>query len=365
MVGPTMSSRRCPSTPAYKENGRLEGGAAERSPAARARGGSCSAIPTSTRWRSEVAAANQDLKIAEARLREARAAVRFNRAASVSDDLDQPRPPASVRESANQPFLIVGREDGPSGDLALLARHVVRGGPVGPGPADGGERPGTRRRPPPPISRRPGSACRPSWRSTTSSCGRPTRSSSSLDETVKAFEAALRLTTNRFEGGARPEVGRGPGPDPARYDPGAGHRHRRPAGAARARDRDPDRQAAGRLQPAAPAARPPAAGHPGGRAVAAPGAPAGHRGRRAAGRGGQRADRHRPRRLLSDRDAERVGRIRGQHVRGICFNASSLPMGGRGVDHPDDLRRRAAARHLGRGACQPTTRRSRATGRPP
>jgi len=66
----------------------------------------------------EVSAANQNLKIAEARLREARAMVRFNRAAlfpTISAGLGA----SSIRESSNRPFLTPNASLGNSGDFLL------------------------------------------------------------------------------------------------------------------------------------------------------------------------------------------------------------------------------------------------------
>ena len=153
----------------------------------------------------------------------------------------------------------------------------------------------------------------------------------------------------------RPEVRRRPGPDTARHHPGAVDRHRRAAGAIRARDRDPDRQAAGGVQPAAAASGPPAARHSRRSALTASRAAPGHRRCRAPGGGSQRADRHRARRVLSDRDAERVGRIRGLDVRQLAQRLEP-PVGGGRVDHADDLRRRTAAGDVGRDDRRSTTR---------
>jgi outer membrane protein TolC len=66
----------------------------------------------------EVSAANQNLKIAEARLREARAMVRFNRAAlfpTISAGLGA----SSIRESSNRPFLTPNASLGNSGDFLM------------------------------------------------------------------------------------------------------------------------------------------------------------------------------------------------------------------------------------------------------
>ena len=308
----------------------------------------------------EVSAANQNLKIAEARLREARAMVRFNRAAlfpTISAGLGA----SSIRESSNRPFLTPNASLGNSGDFLLsldLSYEVDLWGRV----------------------RRTVAAARQEAQATAADLETARLSLQAelvvdyielraadaqqqlLEETVKAFTVFLRLTTDRFRRRGRPEVRRRPGPDTARYHPGAVDRHRRAAGAIRARDRDPDRQAAGGVQPAAPASGPPAARHSRRSTLTASRAAPGHRGRRAPGGGSQRADRHRARRVLSDRDAERVGRIRGLDVRQLSQRLEP-PVGGGRVDHADDLRRRAAARDIGRDDRRSTMRRSPATAR--
>jgi len=151
----------------------------------------------------EVATANQDLKIAEARLREARAAVRFNRAGlfpTISTTLG----PRSVRESSNQPFLAPGSRPGSSGDLLWsldMSYEVDLWGRV----------------------RRTVASARNEAQATAADLETARLSLQAelaidyfelraadaqqqlLDETVKAFEAALRLTMNRFQGGAAPK----------------------------------------------------------------------------------------------------------------------------------------------------------------
>jgi outer membrane protein TolC len=72
----------------------------------------------------EVAAANQNLKIAEARLREARAIVRVNRAAlfpTISAGLGA----SAIRDSANRPFLTPNAPGGSSGDLLLFRKNTT------------------------------------------------------------------------------------------------------------------------------------------------------------------------------------------------------------------------------------------------
>ena len=151
----------------------------------------------------QVAAANQNLKIAEARLREARALVRFNRAAlfpTISAGVGI----SSIRDSANRPFLTPNVNTGSSGDLLFsldMSYEIDLWGRV----------------------RRTVAAARNEAQATAADLETARLSLQAelamdyfelraadaqqqlLDETVKAFEAALQLTTNRFQGGAAPK----------------------------------------------------------------------------------------------------------------------------------------------------------------
>jgi len=151
----------------------------------------------------QVAAANQNLKIAEARLREARALVRFNRAA-LFPTISAGFGISSIRDSANRPFLTPNVNTGSSGDLLFsldMSYEIDLWGRV----------------------RRTVAAARNEAQATAADLETARLSLQAelamdyfelraadaqkqlLDETVKAFEAALRLTTNRFQGGAAPK----------------------------------------------------------------------------------------------------------------------------------------------------------------
>ena len=151
---------------------------------------------------AEVATANQNLKIAEARLREARALVRFNRAA-LFPTISAGAGASSIRDSANQPFRPSNVSAGSSGDLLLsldMSYEIDLWGRV----------------------RRTVAAARHEAQATAADLETARLSLQAelamdyfelraadaqkqlLDETVKAFEAALQLTTNRFQGGAAP-----------------------------------------------------------------------------------------------------------------------------------------------------------------
>jgi len=202
MVGPDYTKPSVPMTPLYKE----ADGWKVAQPSDQ--------LPRGQWWvilgdhelhalEEQVAAANQNLKIAEARLREARALVRFNRAAlfpTISAGVGI----SSIRDSANRPFLTPNVNTGSSGDLLFsldMSYEIDLWGRV----------------------RRTVAAARNEAQATAADLETARLSLQAelamdyfelraadaqkqlLDETVKAFEAALRLTTNRFQGGAAPK----------------------------------------------------------------------------------------------------------------------------------------------------------------
>src|SRR5438309_1191620 len=208
MVGPDYTKPSAPMTPAYKE---AEGWKAAE-PSDHLPRGQWWAIfgdPELHTLEEEVATANQNLKIAEARLREARAMVRFNRAA-LFPTISANAGASSVRDSANRPFLtpnattIPGVGHSSSGDILLgldMSYEVDLWGRV----------------------RRTVAAARHEAQATAADLETARLSLQAelamdyfelrasdaqeqlLDQTVKAFEAALQLTTNRFQGGAAPK----------------------------------------------------------------------------------------------------------------------------------------------------------------
>jgi NodT family efflux transporter outer membrane factor (OMF) lipoprotein len=202
MVGPDYTRPSAPMTPTYKEADGWK--AAE--PSDHLPRGQWWAIfqdPELDALQEQIAAANQTLRIAEARLREARAMVRFNRAAlfpAISAGVGA----SSVRDSANRPFLTPNANTGSSGDLLFsldMSYEIDLWGRV----------------------RRTVAAARHEAQATAADLETARLSLQAelamdyfelraadaqkqlLDETVKAFEAALRLTTNRFQGGAAPK----------------------------------------------------------------------------------------------------------------------------------------------------------------
>jgi NodT family efflux transporter outer membrane factor (OMF) lipoprotein len=203
MVGPDYVKPSVPSTAAYKEN---DGWKVAQPSDHLPRGAWWELFddPDLRALEEEVATANQDLKIAEARLREARAAVRFNRAGlfpTISTSLGA----RSVRESANQPFRPSGIDTGSSGDFLFsldMSYEVDLWGRV----------------------RRMVASARHEAQATAADLETARLSLQAelaidcfelraadaqqqlLDQTVKAFEDALRLTTDRFRGGVAPQA---------------------------------------------------------------------------------------------------------------------------------------------------------------
>jgi NodT family efflux transporter outer membrane factor (OMF) lipoprotein len=201
MVGPTYTKPSVPMTGAYKETGGWKI-AQPSDTLPRGQWWELFGDPDLHALEEQVAAANQNLKIAEARLREARAQVKFNRAA-LFPTISTSFGPNVLRESSNQPFRSQGLSTGSSGDLLFsldMSYEVDLWGRV----------------------RRTVAAARQEAQATAADLETARLSLQAelamdyfelraadaqkqlLDETVKAFEAALRLTTNRFEGGASP-----------------------------------------------------------------------------------------------------------------------------------------------------------------
>ena len=201
MVGPEYTKPSVPMTPAYKEaDGWKTATPSDHLP--RGQWWTIFGDPDLDGLEVEIATANQNLKIAEARLREARALVRFNRAA-LFPTISAGAGASSIRDSANRPFLSPSVSTGSSGDLLLsldMSYEIDLWGRV----------------------RRTVAAARREAEATAADLETARLSLQAelamdyfelraadaqkqlLDETVDAFRAALRLTTNRFEGGAAP-----------------------------------------------------------------------------------------------------------------------------------------------------------------
>jgi hypothetical protein len=156
--------------------------------------------PQLTTLENELTVSNQNLKVATARFTEARAMVHFNRAAQFPTISTSPGI-ASVRESANTPYLAATKS---TGDFALpldFSYELDVWGRV----------------------RRTVSASREEAQATAGDLETVSlslhaelafdyfelRSADAqkqlLDDTVKTYQDALQLTTNRFDGGAAPK----------------------------------------------------------------------------------------------------------------------------------------------------------------
>ncbi len=225
MVGPKYSKPPAPMTPAFKEplpESFKEWKSAQ--PGDQTLRGNWWEIfgdPQLNALEEQVATTNQSLKVAEARFRQARAMIRFNRAAQFPAISAAPSI-SSLHQSANRPLT---SRSGTSADFFDISYEVDLWGRI----------------------RRTVAAAREEAQATAADLQNATlmlqaelafdyfelRSADAqkklLDDTVKAYTDALQLTTNRFEGGASPKS----------------HRHRRSTRAVRARHRDPHRQTAG------------------------------------------------------------------------------------------------------------------------
>jgi NodT family efflux transporter outer membrane factor (OMF) lipoprotein len=151
----------------------------------------------------QVDPANQDLKAAEARFREARAAIRFNRSSEYPTISTNPGI-ASIRDSSHTPYFAGSTVQGSTGEFVLpfdLSYEVDLWGRV----------------------RRTVTAAREEAQATAADLETARlsihaelafdyfelRSADAqkklLDDTVAAYESALKLTTNRFQGGVAPK----------------------------------------------------------------------------------------------------------------------------------------------------------------
>jgi NodT family efflux transporter outer membrane factor (OMF) lipoprotein len=202
MVGPDYAKPSVPMTPAYKEaDGWKVAEPSDSLP--RGRWWEIFGDPELHALEERVTAANQNLKIAEARLSAARAMVRLNRAGlfpTISTSVGA----SSLRRSGNQPFFSSSVNSGSSGDLFVsldMSYEIDLWGRI----------------------RRSVAAAREEAQATQADLETARLSLQAelamdyfelraadaqkqlLDETVKAFEAALTLTINRFQGGAAPK----------------------------------------------------------------------------------------------------------------------------------------------------------------
>jgi NodT family efflux transporter outer membrane factor (OMF) lipoprotein len=207
MVGPKYSRPAVPITPAFKESPpdsfkeTLDWKVAQPgAPSLSAQWWESFGDPQLNSLEHEVVTGNQDLKIAEARFRQARAMIRINRASQFPTISTSPGI-ASLRDSANRPYFPV--TPAATGDFVLpfdFSYELDLWGRV----------------------RRTVNASREEAQATAADLATATLSIQAevafdyfelraadsqkqlLDDTVKNYSDALQLTKNRFEGGAAP-----------------------------------------------------------------------------------------------------------------------------------------------------------------
>jgi NodT family efflux transporter outer membrane factor (OMF) lipoprotein len=210
MVGPKYATPTTPMAPAFKEEPpdsfKSDSNWKPASPSDQLIRGNWWEIfgdPQLNALEEQVTSANQNLKIAEARLRQARSMIRFNRA-SLFPTISTAPSVANERLSTNQPYFPASQANNGTGNFTLpfdLSYEVDLWGRV----------------------RRTVNASREEAQATAADLETASlslhaelaldyfelRSSDAqkqlLDDTVKAYTNALALTRNRFEGGAAPK----------------------------------------------------------------------------------------------------------------------------------------------------------------
>jgi NodT family efflux transporter outer membrane factor (OMF) lipoprotein len=209
MVGPKYTKPAAPSTPAFKElEGWKEGDgwklAHPNDATLRGKWWELYGDAKLNELEEQVDPSNQTLKIAEANFRQARAAIRVNRASQVPTIGVSPSISA-VRSSANRPYFPQGLANGGSGDFTLpvdLSYEIDLWGRI--------RRAVTAAREEAQASAADLETVRLSLHAEVAIDYFEVRSADAqkklLDDTVKAYEEALALTKDRFEGGAAPEA---------------------------------------------------------------------------------------------------------------------------------------------------------------
>src|SRR6202167_241497 len=151
----------------------------------------------------QVDSSNQDLKVAEANLRQARAAIRFNRASQAPTIGSSPSI-SDIRASADKPYFPPSLSNNGSGDFILpldLSYELDLWGRIRRSVASGKEQAQ--------ASAADLQTARLSLHAEVAIGCFEVRSADAqerlLNDTVKAYTEALRLTQNRFEGGAAPK----------------------------------------------------------------------------------------------------------------------------------------------------------------
>src|SRR3984885_4156644 len=208
MVGPRYAKPAVPVTPYFEETAALKQGdgwkvAQPDDDLIRGKWWELYGDTTLNEIEEQVDSSNQDLKIAEANLRQARAAVRFNRASQAPTIGSSPSI-SDIRDSANRPYFPSSSVNNGSGDFILpldLSYEVDLWGRVRRSVAAAKQQAQ--------ASAADLQTARLSLHAEVAIDYFEVRSADAqerlLNDTVKAYAEALRLTQNRFEGGAGPK----------------------------------------------------------------------------------------------------------------------------------------------------------------
>jgi outer membrane protein TolC len=234
MVGPKYVKPAAPLAPGFKETTDWKEGdgwkvAKPEDTLVRGKWWELYGDPKLNELEEQVDPSNQTLKIAEANFRQARTAIRFNRAAEAPTIGTSPSI-SSIRESANQPYFPASLANNGSGDMTLpfdLSYEIDLWGRV--------RRSVTAAREEAQASAADLETARLSLHAEVAVDYFEVRSADAqeqlLNDTVDAYSKALELTKNRFDGGGRPEIRCRAGADAARRRTCPRHRDQ---GAARA-----------------------------------------------------------------------------------------------------------------------------------
>lgn len=208
MVGPRYARPAAPASPAFKEASDWKQGdgwkiAQPGEDVLREKWWELYGDPCLNQIEEQVDASNQTLKVAEANFRQARAAIRFSRAAEKPTIGTSPSI-ASVRTSANAPYFPSSLANNGTGEFILpfdLSYEIDFWGRI--------RRGVTASREQAQASAADLETARLSLHAEAAIDYFEVRSADAqerlLNDTVKAYSEALRLTENRFEGGAAPK----------------------------------------------------------------------------------------------------------------------------------------------------------------
>jgi NodT family efflux transporter outer membrane factor (OMF) lipoprotein len=208
MVGPKYVRPAAPETPSFKESSNSNAGdgwkvAQPEDTPLRGKWWELYGDTELNELEEQVDSSNQTLKIAEANFRQARAAIRFNRASEFPTIGTAPSI-STVRDSANQPYFPASEANNGTGDFTLpldLSYEIDLWGRV--------RRTVTASREEAQASAADLETARLSLHAEVAIDYFEVRSADAqerlLNDTVSAYGEALDLTTNRFDGGAAPK----------------------------------------------------------------------------------------------------------------------------------------------------------------